>query len=180
MLCSDIGYASYIRLWREKKNEYNITEVEDFNITICVANNTAKNYLLTKKPIYGIFDLVMKMSNSILRDKSKKLAREIVLLCKELQHSKVPSALINQVLRSGTSIGANIHEAQYAQGKADFISKLEISLKECSETEYWLELLYETNYLTERVYSEVLQLCGGIRKMLISSVKTVKENKLIK
>ena len=117
------------------------------------------------------------MSNSVLRDKSKSLAKQIVILCKDLQKEKVPSALINQVLRSGTSIGANIHEAQYAQGKADFISKLEISLKECNETEYWLELLYETNYLTQQVYTEILQLCGGIRKMLISSVKTVKANR---
>ena len=114
------------------------------------------------------------MSNSILRDKSKSLAKKIVILCKDLQKVKVPSALINQILRSGTSVGANIYEAQYAQGKADFISKLEISLKECNETEYWLELLYETNYLTQQVYTEILQLCGSIRKMLISSVKTVK------
>ena len=123
------------------------------------------------------FSRVINMSNSVLRDKSKSLAKQIVILCKDLQKEKVPSALINQVLRSGTSIGANIHEAQYAQGKADFISKLEISLKECNETEYWLELLYETNYLTQQVYTEILQLCGGIRKMLISSVKTVKANR---
>lgn len=117
------------------------------------------------------------MSNSMLRDKSKSLAKQIVILCKDLQKVKVPSALINQVLCSGTSVGANIHEVQYAQGKADFISKLEISLKECNEKEYWLELLYETNYLTQQVYTEILQLCGGIRKMLISSVKTVKANR---
>ena len=113
----------------------------------------------------------------MLRDKSKSLAKQIVILCKDLQNAKVPSSLINQIWRSGTSVGANIHEAQYAQGKADFISNLEISLKECNETEYWLELLYETNYLPQQIYNEILQLCGAIRKMLISSVKTVKANK---
>jgi four helix bundle protein len=87
------------------------------------------------------------MADSILRTKSKELAKKVVLLCKDLQTSHVPSPLINQLMRSGTSVGANIHEAQYAQGSADFISKLEIALKETNETEYWLELLFETGYM---------------------------------
>ena len=78
------------------------------------ANNITRNYLLTREPNYGILIEVINMSNSILRDKSKSLAKEIVILCKDLQKVKVPSALINQILRSGTSVGANIHEAQYA------------------------------------------------------------------
>lgn len=83
--------------------------------------------------------------------------------------------LTNQLLRSGTSIGANIHEAQYAQGTKDFISKFEISLKEVYETEYWLELLFETGYVDEQTYKPIQNNCGAIRRMLISSIKTIKE-----
>ena len=85
--------------------------------------------------------------------------------------------LLCKVIRSGTSIGANIHEAQYAQGTADFISKLEIALKECFESEYWLEWLFETVYLEETQYKKLHNDCGVIRKMLISSCKTLKEKK---
>lgn len=85
------------------------------------------------------------------------------------------SVLTNQLLRSGTSIGANIHEAQYAQGKKDFISKLEIAQKECFETEYWLELLFGTGYIEESTYKPLQNQCGAIRRMLISSLKTAKE-----
>ena len=84
------------------------------------------------------------------------------------------AALINQLLRSATSIGANLHEAQYAQGTKDFISKLEIAQKECYETEYWLELLFETNYMLEDDYKSLQNDCGAIRRMLISSLKTIK------
>ena len=77
------------------------------------------------------------MKESILRNKSKIFAKEIVYLCRRLKNSRVEYVLINQLLRSGTSIGANIHEAQYAHGKKDFLYKLEISLKECNETDYW-------------------------------------------
>ena len=80
------------------------------------------------------------MSDSILRDKSKAFAKEIVFLCRRLKQNSVEAALVNQLLRSGTSVGANIHEAQYAQGTKDFISKLEIALKECNESEYWKHL----------------------------------------
>ena len=76
------------------------------------------------------------MSDSILREKSKAFAKEIVFLCRRLKQNNVEGALINQLLRSGTSVGANIHEAQYTQGKKDFISKFEIALKECNESEY--------------------------------------------
>jgi four helix bundle protein len=115
------------------------------------------------------------MSGSVLRIKSKELAKKTIILCRDLQAAHAPSILINQLMRSGTSVGANIHEAQYAQGKADFISKLEISLKEASETEYWLELLYETGYLKEDVYKPLQQECGAVRRMLVSSCRTVKE-----
>ncbi len=116
------------------------------------------------------------MSESILKIKSKELAIKIVLLCKELKNEKHESVLANQLLRSGTSIGANIHEAQYAQGKKDFISKLEIAQKECNETEYWLELLYETGYIDEEKYKPLKNECGTIRRILISSINTTKAN----
>ena len=85
------------------------------------------------------------------------------------------SVLTSQLLRSGTSIGANIHEAQYAQGEKDFISKLEIAQKECFETEYWLELLFETGYIAESTYKPLQNQSGAIRRMLISSLNTAKE-----
>jgi len=82
----------------------------------------------------------------------------------------------NQIGRSGTSIGANIREAQYAHGKADFIAKLQIALKEANETGYWLELLYRTNYLPEEEYKSFNSACASIRVMLISSINTAKQN----
>ena len=114
------------------------------------------------------------MSNSILRDKAKEFAKNIVFLCRNMKSEHKETVLINQLLRSGTSIGANIHEAQYAQGTKDFISKLEIAQKECYETEYWLELLYETGCIEEAIYKSIQNDCGAIRRMLISSLKTIK------
>lgn len=116
------------------------------------------------------------MSESILREKTKKFAKDIVFIAREIKLNKGESVLANQLLRSGTSIGANVHEAQYAQGRADFISKLEIALKECFESEYWLELLYEIGNLSETQYKKLYNDCGIIRKMLIASCKTVKSN----
>ena len=114
------------------------------------------------------------MSESILREKAKEFAKNIVFITREIKSNNKESVLTNQLLRSGTSIGANIHEAQYAQGTADFISKLEIALKECFESEYWLELLFETDCLPETVYKPLQNECGAIRRMLISSLKTIK------
>jgi four helix bundle protein len=115
------------------------------------------------------------MAEGILRTKSKEFAKKIIHLREDLQAAHAPSPLVNQLLRSGTSIGANIHEAHYAHGNADFISKMEIALKEANETEYWLEILFETGYITEEIYKSTLQDCGTIRRMLISSCKTVKD-----
>jgi four helix bundle protein len=115
------------------------------------------------------------MADSVLRDKSKEFAKQIVVLCRLIKQEHRESVLTNQLLRSGTSIGANIHEAQYAQGTKDFISKFEISLKEVYETEYWLELLFETGYMDEQTYKPLQNSCGAIRRMLISSIKTMKE-----
>ena len=114
------------------------------------------------------------MTDSALRNKSKSFAKEIIFLCRRLKQNGVEPALVNQLIRSGTSVGANIHEAQYAQSKNDFISKLEIAQKECYETEYWLELLFETDCIEEEKYKKMQNECGAIRRMLISSLKTVK------
>ncbi len=114
------------------------------------------------------------MADSVLRTKSKEFAKDIVYLCRALKQSGVEAALINQLLRCGTSVGANVHEAQYAQGTKDFISKFEIALKECNESEYWLELLFETNSLTEMDFKNFHTKCIELRRMLVSSVTTLK------
>lgn len=114
------------------------------------------------------------MANSALRNKSKEFAKSIVFFCRKMKQNDVESALINQLLRCGTSVGANIHEAQYAQGTKDFISKFEIALKECNESEYWLELLYETNRISEVEFKSFKNECIELRRMLVSSVNTIK------
>lgn len=115
------------------------------------------------------------MTDNILVDLSMDFSVEIVNLCYSI---KGKSALTNQILRSGTSIGANIHEANYAHSRADFISKMQIALKECYETEYWLKLFVRTNILTEEIYKKFKNDCGKIRKILISSINTAKSNNL--
>ena len=117
------------------------------------------------------------MAESVLRDKAKAFAKEIVLCCRQIKANYKESVLTNQLLRSGTSIGANLHEAQYAQSTKDFISKFEIALKECYETEYWLELLHETGYIHDDQYKPLQNDCGAIRRMLIASINTTKNNK---
>ena len=114
------------------------------------------------------------MKDSILRTKSKEFAKQIVLLCRKMKSEQVEYALINQLLRCGTSVGANIHEAQYAQGTKDFISKLEIALKECNESYYWIELLYDTESITETDFKIFKSYIIELRRMLVSSVTTLK------
>ena len=113
------------------------------------------------------------MAESKLRTLSINFAVQILNLVKYLksQHETIVS---NQIGRAGTSIGANIHEAQYAHGKPDFIAKLQISLKEANETSYWLELLLKTNYIDETRYQELNNSCTQIRVMLIKSINTAK------
>ena len=111
--------------------------------------------------------------NSPLIDKSKTFALLIIKVCNEVKTSKRESVLTNQLIRSGTSIGANIREAFYAHSRADFIAKLQIALKECSESEYWLELLIESGYCNDR---EVLDKCLELKRMLIASINTAKSN----
>ena len=114
------------------------------------------------------------MSDSVLRLKSKEFAKSIIFLCRKLKDSHVESSLINQLLRAGTSVGANVYEAQYAQGTKDFISKFEIALKECNESEYWLELLFETGCISKEEYELRKKDCIDLRRMMVSSVITLK------
>ena len=113
------------------------------------------------------------MEKSPLIEKSKKFAIEVIALC---ENTKGKPTITSQLIRSGTSIGANIHEANYAHSKADFIAKVQIALKECFETEYWLELLFETGGISETTYKDFQQKAGSIRRMLISSINTAKES----
>lgn len=115
------------------------------------------------------------MKENKLADLSLDFAVEILSLVRVLKQQK-ETVISNQIGRSGTSIGANIREANYAQGKKDFISKLEIALKEASETGYWLELLYKTNYIDEMTFNRLDNKCTTIRVMLIASCRTAKEN----
>ena len=105
----------------------------------------------------------------------KEMAVDLtVKLTAILENSKGKTVFINQILRSASSIGANAYEAKYAQSKLDFVNKLEISLKECYETEYWLEILQKTGGLEFAQYDLLLQTCGTIRRMLIASITKVK------
>ncbi|MBQ9228894.1 MAG: four helix bundle protein [Eubacterium sp.] len=115
------------------------------------------------------------MSESKLRDISMDFSIQIINLVKELK-SKHESIISNQIGRSGTSIGANVYEANYAQGKKDFISKLEIALKEASETGYWLELLYKTDYIDQKTFKTLSDQCASIRVMLVASCRTAKRS----
>ena len=117
------------------------------------------------------------MKENLLVDLSKQFAVDVVNLCSDIKENRKSNVLLNQVLRSGTSIGANIHEANYASSKADFINKLQIALKECYETDYWLSIFKETNIITEKEYADMFGKCSKIRKLLISSITTAKGNK---
>jgi len=107
-------------------------------------------------------------------ERAKDFAVAIVEICRSIKAEYKESVLTNQLLRSGTSVGANIHESKYAHGTADFVAKMQIALKECYESEYWLELLCRTGYLSEAQYNSLRNDCGAIRRMLISSINTVK------
>ena len=116
------------------------------------------------------------MSDSIMLDKAKDFAVDIVNLCRQISFEKKEYVLTKQLMRSGTSIGANIHESKYAQSKPDFVSKMQIALKECYEGEYWLEIMNRTALLSTEQYRIYLSKCGALRRMLISSIKTTKSN----
>ena len=112
------------------------------------------------------------MNEKTIKDLAIDLTVEITLICDDI---KKRSVFVNQLLRSCSSIGANSHEAKYAQSRADFINKMEIALKECFETEYWLEILYKTNSISYETYKDLRNKCGTIRRKLIASITTAKE-----
>ena len=113
------------------------------------------------------------MKENKLVDLSMELAVSVIQFCETV---KGHYSLVNQLERSATSIGANIREANYAHGKADFIAKLQIALKECFETEYWLELFIKANLTRHEEIKDVYNSCGTIRRLLIASLTTAKEN----
>ncbi len=116
------------------------------------------------------------MKDSELRTRAKSLEFKIISVCDIIDTKKGRGVLVNQIIRSATSIGANIHEANYASSKADFINKFHIALKECAETEYWIEMLVGSNSVKEDISKELLQECGVIRRMLVKSINTAKIN----
>ena len=116
------------------------------------------------------------MSDNQLVLISKEFAVEIINLCETMRNRKKATAIVNQLLRSGTSIGANIHEANYASSKADFINKFQIALKECYETDYWLEIFHDSVIISDDEYTNMITKCSKIRKLLIASITTAKKN----
>ena len=136
-----------------------------------------KQYIIENATFNDIIDLKEGafMSENKLLDMSFEFAVAIVNLVDGVTAPK-SSYMTDQLARAGTSVGANIHEAQYAQSKKDFVSKLEIALKESNETSYWLKLMYETKRIDVTTYQYAEKLCGNIRRLLIASCKTAKEN----
>ncbi len=114
------------------------------------------------------------MSDKTIKELTVELTVKTTQICDNIKGRPV---FVNQLLRSCSSIGANAHEAKYAQSNADFIHKLEIALKECYETEYWLEILFEVNAFDEAIYKNLNNKCGTIRRKLIASITTVKNRK---
>ena len=117
------------------------------------------------------------MKENLLINKSIAFAAQIMKLHQHLIKNKRETVISKQIIRSGTSIGANINEANYGQSKADFISKMHIALKETAETEYWLKLLYLSEYIDDKMSNSLLDDCLEIKRILISSINTAKENK---
>ena len=116
------------------------------------------------------------MKENVLIEKSIVFASRIIKLHQFLVKTKKETIVSKQIVRSGTSIGANINESNYGQSKADFVSKMHIALKETAETEYWLRLLLMSDYLTEEMGRSLLGDCLEIKRLLVASINTAKEN----
>ena len=115
------------------------------------------------------------MKDNVLIDKSIIFASRIIKLNKYLVKDKKEHIISKQIIRSGTSIGANINEANYGQSKADFIAKMHIALKETAETEYWIKLLVMSEYISEEMGKSLLTDCLEIKRILVASINTAKE-----
>ena len=161
----------------EERILYHIFTKWKYIIRLCRISYRASDISLKKVRFYDI--ILSKedafMSENKLLDLSFEFAVAIVNLVDGVTAPK-SSYMTDQLARAGTSVGANIHEAQYAQSKKDFIAKLEIALKESNETSYWLKLMYETKRIDIEIYQYTEKLCGNIRRLLISSCRTAKEN----
>lgn len=116
------------------------------------------------------------MKENVLIDKSIIFAARIVKLHDYLIKNKKGLTIAKQIIRSGTSIGANINEANYGQSTADFIAKMHIALKETAETEYWIKLLNMSEYIDEKMYNSLLEDCLELKRILVSSINTAKAN----
>ena len=116
------------------------------------------------------------MSESILIQISLKFSAKIINLQKYLIKEKKEIIISKQIIRSATSIGANINEANYGSSKADFIAKMHIALKECAETEYWIRLLKEAEYINNDIFNALISDCLSIKKMLVATLNTAKNN----
>ena len=131
----------------------------------------AVDFFIRKR--YNVDERSVFMTKNYLLVYSEQLAPDIELLCRKI---KAPSNTVFQIRKSSSSIYANIREANYGQSKADMLSKFEIALKECSETEGWLQLLFNTQVINEETFKLHRNLCGRIRRLLIASCKTLKKN----
>ena len=116
------------------------------------------------------------MKENILLSATKIFAIDIINLCNNISYNKNSNKLFDQLLRSGTGIGANVFEGNYASSKADFINKFQIALKECYETSYWLEIFKDTDMINEEIYDRLIKQCNKIRIMLSSSINTARNN----
>ena len=116
------------------------------------------------------------MKENQLLNQSLEFASNIIKLQKYLIKEKKETIISKQIIRSSTSIGANINEANYASSKPDFISKMHIALKECAETEYWIRLLEKSAYITKEYSNELLNSCLSIKRMLVATLNTIKKN----
>ena len=116
------------------------------------------------------------MKESEIRTRSKKLAVRVIEICDTIDTRNGRDILVKQVIRSATSIGANVHEANYGASRADFINKLKIALKECYETEYWIDILYSTNCISKELNDELLVETGVLRRMTVKAIQTAQEN----
>lgn len=151
-----------------KRGIYSISHTNEVSVyRICLKNK----YIASPYAIYRRKELLM--NGKTIKELAIELTVELTELCDSVDAKSIYK---NQLLRSCSSIGANAHEATYAHSRADFISKLEISLKECYETEYWLEVLFRVNSLTNEQYKAVSNKCGTIRRKLIASITTAKKN----
>ena len=163
-------------LLKTGSKKYSVKELANLVLTKSGGINKLKDIAIHKLMEIDGIGKVKAIELMALIELSKKFAIEVVNLCRIIKEERKENVLVSQLLRSGTSIGANIHEAQYAQSRKDFISKLEIALKESNETSYWLKLLLKTNRIDEQTHYRAEMLCGNIRRLLIASVRTAKEN----